>query len=208
MEGRIVPEPYVYPSEPHVRRHGPRGWKDYLRYRPWLRDEFSFRCVYCLEREVWRDMRQQMQIDHFLPQVIRKDLKAEYDNLLYACPACNGFKSDSVIPDPCKVALGKCIRVHHDGRIEAMDKDGIGQTLIDELGLDNKLAAERRRIMIGMLRTLAKYNWPVFVDWMRYPKDLPNLNDEANKSNANDKPEGVAQSFYEKKQRNELPEVY
>jgi hypothetical protein len=208
MEGRITPEPYVYPSEPHVRRHGPRGWKNYRRYRPWLRDEFSFRCVYCLEREVWRDRRKQMHIDHFTPQAIRKDLKAEYTNLLYACPACNEIKSDVLLPDPCKATLGQCLRVNHDGRIEAIDKAKIGRRLIDELGLDDPLATERRRIMIGMLQTLAEHNWPQFVDWMRYPKDLPNLNDTLNKSKHNDKPEGVAQSFYEKRQRSELPEVY
>ena len=208
MARHVIPEPYIYPPEPHVRRHGPRDWKNYQRYRPWLRDEFSFRCIYCLEREVWRDMRQQMHIDHFMPQAIRKDLKAEYTNLLYACPACNGFKSDVLLPDPCEVALGQCMCVHRDGRIEAIGKEEFGRTLIDELGLDNPLATERRRIMIGMLQTLAEHNWPQFVDWMRYPNDLPNLDDEANRSKNNDKPEGVSQSYYERKQRNELSEVY
>ncbi len=36
---------FVYPTLPHVRRHGPRGYADYPSYRPWLRDEFAFRCV-------------------------------------------------------------------------------------------------------------------------------------------------------------------
>ena len=45
--------PFVYPSTPHQRRHGPRGYADYGTYRPWLRDEFCFRCVFCLLREQW-----------------------------------------------------------------------------------------------------------------------------------------------------------
>lgn len=33
--------PFDYPPEPHIRRHGPRGYSDYGSYRPWLRDELS-----------------------------------------------------------------------------------------------------------------------------------------------------------------------
>jgi hypothetical protein len=62
--------------------------------------------------------------------------------------------------------------------------------------------------MIGMLRTLAEFNWPIFVEWMRYPKNLPNLNLKENKPPQNNKPEGVAQSHLERKNRGELPEVY
>lgn len=45
--------PFEYPSAPLVRRHGPVGYLDYSSFRPWLRDEFGFRCVYCLRREQW-----------------------------------------------------------------------------------------------------------------------------------------------------------
>jgi hypothetical protein len=44
---------FNYPAEPHLRRHGPRGYADAASYRPWLRDEFAFRSVYCLFREQW-----------------------------------------------------------------------------------------------------------------------------------------------------------
>ena len=48
------PTPFAYPSDPHQRMHGPAGYKDYAQYKPWLRDEFTFRCVYCLETgEFW-----------------------------------------------------------------------------------------------------------------------------------------------------------
>ncbi len=208
MAGRVIPEPYAYPKTPHVRRHGPGGWKDYRQYREWLRDEFSFRCVYCLEREVWRDMRESMHIDHFEPQAIRKDLKGEYTNLLYACPACNHEKSDTILFDPCKIALGDCLQVHEDGRIEAKNKSPEGQALIDELALDDPRTVDRRRCMIGTLRSLAEINWPMFVAWMRYPRNLPDLNHKDNKPPHNEKPEGVAQSFFEKEKRGELPEVY
>src|SRR5258708_6259440 len=50
-------EPFQYPAAPHVRRHGPQGYADAASFRPWLRDEFTFRCVYCLQREVWGTVR-------------------------------------------------------------------------------------------------------------------------------------------------------
>ena len=45
--------PFDYPAQPHIRRHGPIGYADYASFRPWLRDEFVFRCVFCLRRESW-----------------------------------------------------------------------------------------------------------------------------------------------------------
>lgn len=48
-----VPQPFVYLSDRHFRRHGPRGYADLRHFKPWLRDEFQFRCVYCLIRERW-----------------------------------------------------------------------------------------------------------------------------------------------------------
>ena len=208
MAGRIIPGPYSYSTTPHVRRHGPAGWKSYRRYREWLRDEFSFRCVYCLERETWRDMREQMHIDHFEPQAIRKDLKAEYANLVYACPACNSQKSDALLFDPCEIAFGDCLQIYEDGRIEARNKSLEGQALIDELALDHPLTIDRRRRIIGMLRTFAATDWSMFVEWMGYPKNLPDLNHKDNKPPHNTKPESVAQSCLERKKRGELPQVY
>lgn len=206
MAGRVIPEPYSYPMTPHVRRHGPVGWSTYGRYRDWLRDEFTFRCVYCLEREVWRDMRQRMHIDHFEPQAIRPDLKCKYTNLLYLCPACNSMKRDRILPDPCLIAVGECLRVYKDGSIKALNSQG--ELLIEVLELDQPLAKQRRRIFIGTILSLAENDWALFVEWMRYPENLPNLEDAQNKPPHNDKPEGVAQSFYQKKRRGELAEVY
>ena len=206
MAGHVIPQPYVYPSTPHVRRHGPGGWSDYQKYRPWLRDEFMFRCVYCLDREVWRDMRERMHIDHFQPQALQKDLKCEYTNLLYLCPACNSQKSDSVLPNPCTVALADCLQIRDDGQIEAKNGNPDGELLIDVLALDHPLTVARRRRMIGVLRSLAETSWPLFVEWMGFPEDLPNLALFPPPHNL--KAGSVAQSFYERKRRGDLPEVY
>lgn len=208
MARRLVPEPYAYPSTPHTRRHGPAGWSDYQRYRPWLRDEFTFRCVYCLEREVWRDMRVGMHIDHFQPQKLRPDLASDYTNLLYLCQACNGLKRAWILPDPSALALGKCLRVLKDGRIEAIDNSQEGKLLIEKLALDQPPATNRRRMIIGTILSFAEHDWSMFVEWMQYPDDLPDLRDVRNTPPSNSKLEGLAQSFQERKRRGELPEVY
>jgi len=79
-------EPFRYPDAPHVRRHGPRGYADADGFRPWLRDEFCFRCVYCLQREVWGPVRAAYELDHLLP-VRAQRLHADVD--------ANGHETES-----------------------------------------------------------------------------------------------------------------
>ena len=43
-----LPDPFAYPRQPHQRKHGPMGYRHYRLYGSWLRDEWSFRCPYCL----------------------------------------------------------------------------------------------------------------------------------------------------------------
>jgi hypothetical protein len=68
-----LPTPFAYPTTPHMRRHGPLGYENYQNYKPFLRDEFTFRCVYCLERETWYPNREaSFSTDHFEPPEGRK----------------------------------------------------------------------------------------------------------------------------------------
>src|ERR1700730_19398778 len=106
---------FLYPSLPHVRRHSPRGYARVSAYRPWLRDEFAFRCVYFLYREQWGRLKAGFSLDHFLPVSLFPDKEHTYDNLLYACAACNLAKGAALLPDPVKVLLDGAVRVHDDG---------------------------------------------------------------------------------------------
>ena len=56
---------FEYPAAIHAWRHGPLGYAKYESYREWVRDEFSFRCVYCLLREQWGRVRGLFDLDHF-----------------------------------------------------------------------------------------------------------------------------------------------
>ena len=111
-------KPYRYPASAHHRRHGPTGYTDLESFRPWLRDEFSFRCVYCLERETWSNLVAAFEIDHFLPVSLHPDKSLDYDNLLYACRACNAVKRQLRVPDPLKVLLSDSVIANGDGRLE------------------------------------------------------------------------------------------
>jgi hypothetical protein len=111
--------PFTYPAEKHVRRHGPQGYRDLESYRPWLRDEFSFRCVYCLIREQWGRTQGMFDIDHFVPIALDPTGALLYDNLLYACATCNAAKGKQRIHDPCQVLLAGNVYVEEDGKLVA-----------------------------------------------------------------------------------------
>jgi hypothetical protein len=207
MGGRLTdtPHPFAYPETPHLRRHGPRGYADYESYRPWLRDEFSFRCVFCLGREQWSILPGAYDIDHFVPQSIHPEGRLDYDNLLYVCHSCNLSKSDRLAPDPCSVALGRCLEVHTDGTITALTDEG--QALIDVLGLDNAKYTRFRHLWIDILRSLAIHDRETFIQGMRYPDDLPDLS-RLRPPGGNIRPEGINNCFYALRARGKLPETY
>ena len=115
--------PFDYPADPLVRRHGPKGYANYESYRPWLRDEFAFRCVYCLKRENWSHRTGEYQLDHFKPQALNPELGVRYENLYYSCSRCNLAKSDQSIPDPGVFLTAEYINVYPDGQLQAKSKE-------------------------------------------------------------------------------------
>ncbi len=78
------------------------------------------------------DTRRGYQIDHFVPQKLRPDLRADYDNLLYLCAACNNLKGATLLPDPCATALADCLRFHDNGSVEPISANSdVGERLIE-----------------------------------------------------------------------------
>ena len=204
QESKLTPYPFTYPLRKHPRRHGPTGYKDYESYRPWLRDEFSFRCVFCLHREQWGLVTGLWDIDHLVPQSRNPELALEYDNLLYVCSTCNSTKSFQMLADPCDLTLGDCLQVNADGTITALNKQG--SLLIEILRLDNEDYTRFRNLVIQTTNVLATHHWPTFVMWMSYPEDLPELGKLRPKGNS--RPSGIHKSFFERRIRGELAEVY
>ena len=203
MEGRVIPYPFAFPELTH-RRHGPSGWTDYGRYKQWLRDEFAFRCVFCLNRERWMDTRRGYQIDHFVPQKIRPDLKSDYTNLLYLCHACNHAKGAKELADPFKVRLASCLQFHRDGIVEALQEEG--ERIIEILELDDPPLIDYRRRKIGGLLSDAESDWDRFVEEMKFPDNMPDLTLDPPPLNSRE--EGISESWFALKLRGELPEFY
>ena len=181
------------------------GYSDHRQYHNWLRDEFSFRCVYCLRRETWLTLRADWQIDHFVPKSRHPQGALDYDNLVYACSTCNHSKAAHLAPDPCGVAYGACVRINEIGEIHALNDDGIN--LIETLGLDDEDYCEMRRAIFELLEEL-RVGGKAYCRWFGYPSNLPDLSKEPKPPGGNKRQGGIRESSFEKANRGELPKYY
>ena len=96
------------------RRPDPPAETNYQRYKQALREDFKYRCAYCIlhEGDLFGGGFHNFQIDHFKPRDTFPALVNEYSNLYYACRWCNRAKDDTwpsdeeqrggfVFVDPC-----------------------------------------------------------------------------------------------------------
>lgn len=150
-----VREAFQYPRAPVNRRHGPRGYADYASYKPWLRDDFHFRCVYCLSRERWKpDGQDAFSVDHVQPQSAHPEQGGDYDNLVYACCSCNSSRRDLPLPlDPVGQPLAEHVRITTTGMAEPLTD--AGRRLVDLCHLNRPALVEFRRELLRLLDLLA-----------------------------------------------------
>lgn len=196
---------FEYPTSPHARRHGPGGYKDYGSYRDWLRDEFTFRCVYCLQREQWCSRGATFHIDHFVPASSNPEAKFEYINLLYACATCNEAKNDNPdFPDPCNVAFDQCLRVTSEGRVVALNDHGEKLRLV--LRLDSERNVRHRSRWMRTLELLRKAEPALYQEYMAFPEHLPDLRTKCPPGNR--QPDGAMNCYFVLRERGELPATY
>ena len=197
---------FVYPQHVPGRKHGPQGYANYEAYRDWLRDEFSFRCAYCLMRETWLRGSIGFQIDHCIPQAQHPAGTLDYDNLVYTCPWCNQAKAGVPVPNPTEVAYGTALHVDDDGIIQA--KNALGLVLIEGLRLAHPELTSQRRMVLRIARLAEeKNNLPVMLNLLGYPETLPNLKRKRPPA-GNTRPDGIHNSCYQKHRRGELGLIY
>ena len=198
---------FQYPTTAHVRRHGPSGYDDYKSYKPWLRDEFTFRCVVCLVRERWcHDGANGFGVDHLIPKSTELGgrLICDYDNLLYVCNRCNSAKHLSPVLDPCSVALADHLRVAEDGTVIGTTRDG--EHVVDVFNLNYSVAIEYRRRRIEAFSRWQDLGDTFSIEEeLAYPDDLPRFDD---RRCGNSRPQGIAESFFSKRKRGELAPTY
>lgn len=193
---------FAYPLSPPGRKHGPQGYLRYESYRDWLRDEFAFRCAYCLMRENWLRGSVGFQIDHCLPMLAAPARALDYDNLVYTCPWCNQAKAHVPVPNPTDVALGKSLQVDADGVISALNP--LGQILIDGLRLNHWEITRQRQLVIQVARLADERNNLGFLQrWFAIPGDLPDLRHKR-PPGGNRRPAGLLDSYFELRRRGRL----
>lgn len=197
-------QPYAYPARPHRRRHGPAGYSSYESYRPWVEDEFYFRCIYCLNRKVWAPTNI-WAIDHLVSQDEAPELECEYDNLVFACQFCNQQKLANRVPDPCQVAYGKCLRVESDGKVTALNKQGT--RLVEIIRLNHPRFIQERLKMMRLLKILAEHAPAEFQNLMNFPAGLPDLS-ALKPPGGNRRVQGLSESCLARKNRDDLPKTY
>jgi hypothetical protein len=194
-----------------ARRHGPRGYVDYASYKPWLRDEFLFRCVYCLSRERWRPEGQDaFSVDHVRPQSTHPNEADDYDNLVYACCSCNSSRRELPLPlDPVRDACAEHLRIAATGIAEPLTD--AGHRLVELCHLNRPVLVEFRREFLQLLDLLNSLDDPRAVGALRsllgFPQDLPDLA-RLRPPGGNSRPEGIQESSLAKRQRGELPPTY
>lgn len=197
---------FAYPQQTTGRKHGPQGYTNYESYRDWLRDEFSYRCAYCLMRETWLRGERGFQIDHCIPQFLDETLRLEYDNLVYTCPWCNLAKSGVPVPNPTEIAYGEALEVDVEGVMKARNE--LGRALIAGLRLDHPDITRHRRTVLQVIQLAEhKNNVEIILRLLGFPEDLPNLK-QKRPPKGNTRPEGVSNSCYEKQHRGELALIY
>ncbi len=204
---------FVYSDRPHDRKHGPAGYTAYRAFKPWLRDEFHFRCVYYLERERWYPSGHAgFGVDHIQSKSKpeNRHLICDYANLLYSCNRCNSAKRERVVLNPCRTALTDHLRGAADGTVQGLTKEG--RRLVRMLGL-NEIGPQtiRRRcqrvLLLYQMQPADPEVRALYLDYFGYPDDLPELA-ELRPPGGNTRPEGTGESYRRQQDEGRLPEVY
>jgi hypothetical protein len=141
---------FDYPESRSERVHGPAGYTSYESFRPWLRDEFAFRCAYCLKRETWGQVTGEFELDHFQPQSLSQNRRLDYFNLVYACRRCNSVKLDQPLPDPVTNLSAELTEVSPDGVLESPHPKV--KRLIRQLDLNSPTLRKWRMMCMRMIR--------------------------------------------------------
>lgn len=195
---------FDYPESRSDRTHGPAGYSSYESFCPWLRDEFTFRCVYCLKRETWGQVTGEFELDDFEPQSLAPDRKFDYVNLVYACRRCNAVKLDQSIADPLTMLSSNVVVVLPDGVIQSNVPEV--KRLIQQIDLNSPTLRRWRVMWMRIVDLAQERDADLYQQLTGFPENLPNLG--RLRPPTNSRPDGIEISWYAKRRRGELPESY
>jgi hypothetical protein len=195
---------FDYPPPQETRLHGPAGYSAYESYRPWLRDEFYFRCAYCLKRESWGQVTAEFDLDHFEPQSLNPRLKLNYLNLVYACRRCNAVKADQAVADPFRLMRSTTVTTLPDGSLRADDHDA--ERLIHQLDLNSPRLRSWRLMWLRIVSLAKDGDATLYRKLVGFPDDLPDL--RRLRPPANTQEDSVEHCWFARRERGDLPDEY
>jgi hypothetical protein len=151
--------PFVFPKACHVRRNRPGPFPTYQQYKPFLRDEFEKRCVYCRMPDTIKG-HESYGTDHYRPKSLFPQFATTYSNLFYCCNPCNSRKGHywppkgrvrtHFIPNPCDHEVFKHLRFVEE-HVEA--KTVSGEVARDLLDLNDPEVVAFRRFILDTIKT-------------------------------------------------------
>ncbi|HVS39796.1 MAG TPA: hypothetical protein VMS17_29835 [Gemmataceae bacterium] len=180
-------------------------------YKAWLRDEFCFRCVSCLCRELWEPNGSDLfGVEHREARSVSAERAGDCDNLLCSCLMCNACRREEPLPfDPSTVAPAMHLRMRAHGTLEALTRDG--RMLCDLYHLNRPALVRFRRFLLDLMDQLVNQPNPQTERALRHilgiPDDLPNLRSRR-PPGGNARPEGIDGSWFERRRRGELRAAY
>ena len=195
---------FVYPSNSRERKHEPSGYKDVQSFRPWLRDEFVFRCVYCLKRESWGTAKEGFDIEHFVSSIIAPEKRLVYSNLVYSCHECNLRKGSTSVNDPFECCTANDIALLENGMLVGLSRNA--RLIIAVVALNSPGMIRWRLLWMRIIELAQTHDFELLDQLLAYPESLPDL--KALTPPRNEKPEGVNDSHYAQKRNGDLPASY
>lgn len=150
-------------------------------------------------------MKAAFDIDHFLPVAVHPQHQGSYDNLLYACAACNQTKRAAILPDPTMALLEGTVQLHTDGRLESKTPEA--ERIISQLGLDTEEETEARLLWNEIIALAERHDSALHARLMGFPEDLPDLA-RSRPPGGNSRPDGVVSSWFARRRDGTLPEAY
>ncbi|HXD31707.1 MAG TPA: hypothetical protein VN643_11345 [Pyrinomonadaceae bacterium] len=134
---------------PHFLRRTPAPIVSggYRAFRPFVREDFSRQCAFCLFSELVAGGEEAFELDHFRPKHRFPELLNDFYNLYYSCHPCNHIKRDSWPPpaleeqgicfvDLCKEDFASHFSVEKDGTWNGLTNPG--NYTIDKLNLNRQ----------------------------------------------------------------------
>lgn len=146
-------------------------YRNYRSYLDFLRDDFDFRCGYCLHRETW-DQPASFEIDHWNSSKEPPELRAQYANLVYSCRTCNLQKLQVRLTlQPLRDNLSMHLSYSESGL--AVPLTPRGKAFVRQLSLNAQSRVDLRRRWLALWALVLQASKPELV--AGWPTHLPNL---------------------------------